>query len=81
MVAGYFAKCTVCHGAGGQAGLDLRSYASIMAGGNSGAIVVPGDAVSSPLVKIQSGAQPHFGQFSDAEIDQIIAWINGGAKE
>jgi mono/diheme cytochrome c family protein len=80
MVAGYFSKCTVCHGAGGQAGLDLRSYESVMAGGQDGAVVIPGDGANSPLVKVQSAAQPHFGQFSQPELDQIIAWINGGAK-
>ncbi len=81
MVAGYFSKCTPCHGAGGQAGLDLRSFDGILAGGAAGAVVIPGDAPNSSLVKVQSGAQPHFGQFSEAELSQIIAWINDGAKE
>lgn len=81
MIAGYFTKCTVCHGQGGQAGIDLRSYQAIMAGGNMGEIVIPGDAKNSLLIKVQSGEQPHFAQFSETEIEQIIQWINNGAKE
>ena len=81
MVAGLFNKCTMCHGEGGQKGVDLRSYQSIMAGGDDGPIVIAGDPDNSLLVKVQSGSSPHFGQFTETELAQIIDWIKGGAKE
>lgn len=79
-IAGLFNKCTMCHGQSGQKGVDLRNYQSIMAGGASGPIVVPGYPDISLLIKVQSGNMPHFGQFTDAELAQLIDWIKGGAK-
>lgn len=62
-------------------GLNLLSYESIMKGGESGAVIIPGDANNSLLVKIQSGAQPHFGQLSEEELALVKEWIQSGATE
>ncbi len=76
-----FKKCTACHGEGGQAGLDLTSYAGLMKGSVNGAVIIPGDPENSRLVQIQSAAQPHFGQLTPDELATLIEWIQGGAPE
>ncbi len=73
-------KCAACHGAGALAGLNLSTYADALKGGNSGAVIIPGDAANSLLVKKQQ-AGGHPGQLSPEEIAQIIEWINAGALE
>jgi mono/diheme cytochrome c family protein len=74
-------KCGACHGDSAMKGLNLLSYESIMKGGESGAVIIPGDANNSLLVKIQSGAQPHFGQLSEEELALVKEWIQSGATE
>lgn len=73
-------KCGACHGADASGGLNLSTYTDAMNGGESGAVIIPGDGSNSPLVVVQQ-AGGHFGQFSPEEIDQIIEWINAGAVE
>lgn len=80
-IKGLFNKCTECHGPDGQDGLDLSSYESIMQGGEGGAIVIPNQPENSLLVKVQTGQSPHFGQFTDAELQLIIDWITAGAQK
>ncbi|MFA5836761.1 MAG: c-type cytochrome [Bellilinea sp.] len=74
-----FGKCTACHGENGQKEIDLRSYETIMEGGIDGPIVVPNQPDQSTLVTSQQESTPHFGQFTPAELEQIIAWIEAGA--
>ena len=46
-------RCTQCHGGDVQMGnLDLRTRASILQGGNSGAAITPGHADDSLLIKL-----------------------------
>jgi len=72
------AQCSLCHGDSG--GLNLETWVGALNGGNSGPVILPGDAENSILVmKQQAGDHP--GQLSSAEIDQIIEWINAGALE
>lgn len=74
------AKCTSCHGAAAMAGLNLSTYADAMKGGNSGPVIVPGDATNSLIVqKQQAGGHP--GQLTADEIAKLIEWINAGAPE
>ncbi len=74
------AKCGTCHGTAATAGLNLTTYADAMKGGNSGAVIVPGDAANSLIVqKQQAGGHP--GQLTPEEIAQLIEWINAGALE
>ncbi|WP_417387714.1 DUF1553 domain-containing protein [Gimesia sp.] len=53
-------RCVVCHGGRRkEAGLDLRTKASILKGGKSGPAVIPGNASDSLLLKrIHAGEMP-----------------------
>ena len=76
------AKCVVCHGQGSpQAGLDLRTKASILRGGKSGpALVVGASARSLLLDKVVSKTMPPGdGKLSGDEIDALRLWIDKGA--
>lgn len=74
------AKCGTCHGAAATAGLNLTTYADAMKGGNSGPVIIPGEAANSLIVqKQQVGGHP--GQLTPDEIEQLIEWINAGALE
>ncbi len=76
----FASKCTVCHNADTQAGgMDLTTYVEVMKGGKDGSVIIPGDAASSLLVKIQSDT--HFANFLSEELDLVKAWINSGAPE
>ena len=74
-------NCVSCHG--GTNGLTLSSWASTMAGGNSGAVVVPGDAVGSLLyqkINGMGGIMPPSGPpLSSSQIATIGQWIDEGA--
>jgi cytochrome c5 len=73
--------CTGCHGAGLQSGgIDLSSYAATVAGGASGAGVVPGDSAASVLVQVQE-AGGHPGQLSAEALAVVMEWIDAGAAE
>jgi nitrate/TMAO reductase-like tetraheme cytochrome c subunit len=74
-------KCSVCHGEDATQGLNLITYSAAMAGSDNGAVIVPGDAEASLLVKKQSGAEAHFGQLTPEELELVIDWINAGAPE
>jgi len=73
------ASCTSCHG--GAGGLNLSSYENVMAGGNSGAAVIPFDHASSLLwLNVNSGYMPPGGSDLTAEEVELIAqWIDEGA--
>jgi nitrate/TMAO reductase-like tetraheme cytochrome c subunit len=74
-------RCGACHGEQGLQGLDLTTFQSTLAGGASGAAIVPGDPESSLVVlKLQSD-QPHFAQFTSEEMNLLIEWILVGAPE
>ena len=77
----FAAKCVICHGVLG--GLDLTSYDALIAGGDSGSNVIPGDAVGSLLVKRIDGTlspqMPLGVPLSDQEIGLIKTWIDEGA--
>ncbi|MDA0833803.1 MAG: DUF1553 domain-containing protein [Planctomycetota bacterium] len=84
-------RCTVCHGTHVQeGGLDLRTKASMLKGGNSGPAIVPGQPEESLLIKkIRSEEMPPRRKVVDVSIkpiepdetDTIIAWIAAGALE
>ena len=79
------AKCQQCHGLDKQkAGLDLRTRASILQGGDNGPAVVPGSATGSLLwQKLDAGKMPPpgKGKLTAAEKDLIKAWIDAGAPD
>ena len=72
-----------CHVAGGPNGIDLRTYNSLNAGGDDGAVVIAGNARDSELVEqIVEGEMPPNGPPLEAAlIQQIIDWIISGAKD
>lgn len=80
-IQSFFATCLSCHAENGLAGVNLSSYTTIMQGGNHGAIVIPGDAENSLLVTIQQSETPHFGQFTNQQLEWVISWINSGANQ
>jgi len=72
--------CTSCHGT--QGGLSLTSYDEMMQGGNSGAVVTPGDHTNSYLwQKINDGSMPPSGEKpTTADLNTIATWIDEGAS-
>lgn len=74
-------RCGKCHGVNGIKGLNVTTYASLLKGGQDGPVIIPGDPQNSLLVKMQSGAQPHFGQLTPQELQTVIQWIQTGAPE
>lgn len=73
-------KCGTCHGAAASGGLNLSTYADAMKGGNTGPVIVPGDATNSVLV-VRQQAGNHPGQLTPEELAKVTEWINAGAPE
>ncbi len=83
--------CTPCHGQRLQeAGLDLRSKASMLRGGRSGPAIVPGKPEESLIIqKIRAREMPPRGREVEASLRQMSArglervtqWIGLGAPE
>ncbi len=78
-------RCAIsgCHVAGGPHGVDLRTYDTLSAGGDNGAIVIAGDVRESEVVKqIVQGRMPPppIEPLDAAQIQLIIDWINEGAE-
>lgn len=77
--------CYECHSAGSkklQAGLRLDFRDALIAGGDSGAVIVPGDADQSLLiqsVRYESYEMPPAGKLSDEEIGWLAEWVKQGA--
>jgi hypothetical protein len=84
-IAPLFARwCVSCHaGPEPHGGLRLDSYAGLMRGGDSGPIVIPGDAGGSLLVlKIERRhrpAMPPRRRLPAPAVRLIRAWITAGA--
>ena len=68
--------------AGGPHGVDLRTYDSVIKGGDAGAIVIAADVMESEVVKqIVEGRMPPNGPpLEAAQTQLIIDWINEGAE-
>jgi hypothetical protein len=71
------ARCVACHG--GTAGLDLDSYQGVLAGGNLGPAIVPGNAEESLLVELQRNGHPN--SMASRELEWVIQWIDTGAPQ
>jgi len=85
-------RCAGCHSPGAQgtqaSGLDLTSYAGVMAGTKYGAMVVPRDPEASNLMRLLDWRvspqirMPHGEkQLSTCDRDAIRTWIRQGAKD
>lgn len=84
-------RCTGCHAPGQdgyeQSGFDLTSYEGLMKGTKHGAMIVPGDPVTSNLMVLIEGRadkslqMPHGKKkLSSCDRDLIRKWIKQGAK-
>jgi hypothetical protein len=79
-------RCYECHAAGKnkeKGGLRLDERAAILAGGDSGPAVVPGEPAKSLLVEVigydPSGMQmPPTGKLPQREIDTLREWVQRG---
>ena len=90
IIAIMYLRCTVCHGLRRhEAGLDLRTRASMLKGGKSGPVLVPGNPEQSLILKrIQLGEMPPKKELMDVSIKvitpmetaKLTQWIAEGAK-
>ena len=78
-------RCQNCHGGdrGTEEGLDMTSYANLMAGSDNGPVVVPGDADNSLMVEmLLANKMPKRGpKLTPPQVQLIVDWINQGALE
>ncbi|MFL5341105.1 MAG: PSD1 and planctomycete cytochrome C domain-containing protein [Gemmataceae bacterium] len=80
--------CLTCHGpVKPRGGLRLDDGKLALAGGNSGKVIVPGQADKSLLLRAVAGIEPDLNmppkekpRLSGAEIATLRAWIDQGAK-
>ena len=80
-------RCHGCHGAKTQmSGLRLDDAAAALRGGNSGAVIKPGNSAASRLIHLVAGLEekvvmpPAGTRLSPLEIGLLRAWIDQGAK-
>lgn len=77
-------RCAIakCHVVDGPHDIDLRTYDTLMKGGDEGPIVIVDNARESEIVEeIVEGKMPPKGDpLEAAQIQLIIDWINEGAK-
>lgn len=77
-------RCANCHGGERvEGGFILLTYADLMAGGDEGLVIIPGDAANSLLAQlIEAGKMPkRGGNLNPAQIQIILDWINEGALD
>ncbi len=74
-------RCLDCHGAASpRGGLDLTRRKSALAGGKSGAVIVPGKPAESLLWEhVERGRMPPKAPLSAAEKKVLHDWIKAGA--
>jgi len=73
-------RCLECHGDARKGDLDLRSRESALAGGEHGAVIVPGDPRNSAMIqKIFLEEMPPKNPLADDEADILEQWIADGA--
>lgn len=80
-------ECNACHnGAQKKGGLALDTYAALMEGGGSGAVIVPGEPAKSRLYLLVAHEEtptmpPNSPKMIDEDLSLIQAWIAEGARE
>ena len=76
-------RCQACHGGdrGTEEGLDMTSYANLMAGSDNGPVIIAGDADGSLLVEmLVKQKMPKRGpKLTPPQVQLIIDWVNQGA--
>ena len=75
--------CLECHGAKAESGLRLDARSGLLAGGDSGPAIVPGDPEASRLLQAVRHEgdleMPPAGKLPDDAIAALTAWIRAGA--
>lgn len=78
-------RCKNCHGGdrGTEEGLDMTSYANLMAGSDNGPVIIAGDADGSLLVELLvEQKMPKRGpKLAPPQVQLIIDWVNQGAMD
>ena len=77
----FAAKCFACHNQRVSLGkLSLHTPEAVLKGGETGEVIVPGDAAKSLLIDkiVTRQMPPGKDKLTDSEIDQIRTWINTG---
>jgi mono/diheme cytochrome c family protein len=76
-------NCYDCHAAAEMGGLRVDSRERLLAGGKSGAAIVPGDPDKSLLIQAvrQTGdlKMPKGGKLKSDEVEALAAWVKSGA--
>jgi mono/diheme cytochrome c family protein len=75
-------RCINCHGGERvEKGLNLGSYADLMAGSENGPVIVPGDAANSLLVELVTNQKmPKRGpKLTPPQVQIISDWVAAGA--
>jgi mono/diheme cytochrome c family protein len=76
-------NCLGCHGAAKSSGLDLRTAEGVLAGGENGKVIVPGEPQASRLYQLvtqqEKPAMPPGKKLSEAELETLRRWIEAGA--
>jgi mono/diheme cytochrome c family protein len=77
-------NCFGCHGAAKTSELDLRTAEGVLAGGENGKVIVPGDAQASRLFQFathqEKPTMPPGKKLSEADIETLRKWIAAGAS-
>jgi mono/diheme cytochrome c family protein len=81
--------CNECHAGGPKkekGGLRIDTREALLAGGDSGPAIVPGDPEASLLVKVLHYADPDMamppkGKLADEQIAAVVEWIRRGAPD
>ena len=71
--------CGMCHGATPSKGLRVTDYDSLMAGSESGPVIVPNFPDDSRLVQVLEAG--HFAQLTEQQMTLLRRWIESGAPE
>jgi nitrate/TMAO reductase-like tetraheme cytochrome c subunit len=75
-------RCVFCHsGDDPSGGLDVATYAGVLAGGVSGPGIVSGDPDASVIYQRQATSSGHYGQLLPEELEALREWILAGATE
>jgi uncharacterized membrane protein len=76
-------RCVNCHGGQKtQKGLDMTSYAQLMAGSENGSVVTPSSADKSSFIQmILQNKMPKSGpKLLPTQVQLLVDWVNAGAK-
>ncbi len=72
-------RCSLCHGENG--GFAVTTYEQLLAGGDKGLALIPGNPEESLLLSVAAPGKDHPGQFSPDELTRVFEWIKNGAKK